>query len=231
MADEKFHGDRLDADTRNEFFNSGEEHIRSVLELVRRYVDPAFTPTEALDFGCGVGRLLIPLSRICNRVVGVDVSDAMLLEAQRNCDRHSIGNVELAKSDDQLSQVTGTFDLIHSVIVFQHIPPIRGIQIFRSLLARLANGGVGVLHFTYERRASYRRRIAYWIRNRVPIANGFVNLARGRSWSYPFMQMNNYRMNQILAILQDAGCEDVTIRFTDHGGHLGAILVFRKGVP
>ena len=55
------------------------------------------------------------------------------------------------ESDDDLSKVTGTFDLIHSFIVLQHIATSRGEKIFRRMLSLLNEGGIGFLHFTYAK--------------------------------------------------------------------------------
>ena len=87
------------------------------------------------------GRLLLPLARISRHVVGVDVSDAMLREARKHCDARGITNVELVGSDDRLSRVQGSFDFVHSWIVFQHIAPRRGTAILEEVLARLERGG------------------------------------------------------------------------------------------
>lgn len=228
VAHDRFHGERLDEDARAEFFRSGEEHIRSVLETVHRRIDPTFMPTRALDFGCGVGRLILPLSHACTRVVGADVSDSMLREARRNCEARSITNVELVRSDDRLSAVTGDFDFIHSFIVFQHIPPERGVVILRAMMDRLVDGGVGVLHFTYARRAPALRRLVHRMRKSVPLVNGIVNIVQGRSFLYPMMQMNHYSLNRVFSVLDESGCGGAYARFTDHGGHLGAILFFQK---
>jgi 2-polyprenyl-3-methyl-5-hydroxy-6-metoxy-1,4-benzoquinol methylase len=60
----------------------GVDHIDFVFETIRRHFVPNFKPSSVLDYGCGVGRLLIPLAERCECVVGVDVSDTMLREAQ-----------------------------------------------------------------------------------------------------------------------------------------------------
>lgn len=228
FSHDRFRREHLDDMTVAEFFRSGETHVDWLVRTIRDRVDGAFAPRRVLDFGCGVGRLLIPLARISERVVGVDVSEGMLHEARRNCASHGVGNVHVARSDDRLSRVDGTFDFVHSWIVFQHIPPRRGMVILREIVARLERGGVGALHVTYRSTASRARRTKAWLRGHVPGVNALVNLARGRSPSYPVMQMNAYDLDRIVALLQSAGCDRVHAHFTDHAGHLGAILFFRK---
>src|SRR6266404_4403273 len=114
ITDPKFRSSGLNENSKREFFESGESHVHGVLATIRKHIDPGFTPRTVLDFGCGVGRLLVPFAKIADRVVGLDVSSSMLQEAQRNCDDRQLRNVRLFVSDDALSLLTGTFDLIHS---------------------------------------------------------------------------------------------------------------------
>jgi len=59
----------------------------------------------------------------------------MLAEARRNMEEMNIANVTLVGSDDRLSQVPGSYDLVHSHIVLQHIPVRRGMGMIGELLA------------------------------------------------------------------------------------------------
>src|SRR5215210_6999246 len=104
----------LDASVLETFFRSGEEDVRSLLQFAQDHFDSGFQPTRALDFGCGVGRLTIPLAGVCSRVVGADVAPSMLEEAQKNLRNKGISNVKLVVADDRLSRVTGTFNFVVS---------------------------------------------------------------------------------------------------------------------
>src|SRR5690348_8156867 len=96
----KFRSAALTPETRAEFFRSGHDHVAHVLATIRTHIDPAFAPQRVLDFGCGVGRVLIGLADIAPEIVGVDVSPSMLAEARRNCDEQGGSHVKLAVSDD-----------------------------------------------------------------------------------------------------------------------------------
>jgi len=125
LAHPRFREVTKDGETRREFFTSGEEHVERLFATIREALDPEFAPRRALDFGCVVGRVTIPLARRVAQVVGVDVSDSMLDEANKNCDEAGVRNVTLLKSEDGLGNLPGDFDFLHSFIVFQHIPARR----------------------------------------------------------------------------------------------------------
>jgi len=78
LSHDKFRTGTLTEDTLREFFKSGRDHVHFVLETIRSSMDPAFSPSKVLDFGCGVSRCAFPLARVCQLMVGVDVSDSML---------------------------------------------------------------------------------------------------------------------------------------------------------
>ena len=226
--EETFRAARLKDASRAAFFDSGAQEVAGTLAVLRDVLRPGVAPRRALDFGCGVGRLTIPLARVAERVVGVDVSPAMLAEARRNCDAAGVTNVELVASDPDLSRVEGTVDFVHSYIVFQHVPPRLGLRTLDALLARLTPDGAGMLHFTYARRASALRRTVHALRRAAPPANWAVNVLQGRAPLTPMMGMYEYPMDEVLARLQAAGCDRVHARLTDHGGHLGAMLFFTR---
>src|SRR5687767_2684470 len=228
ITDPRFKGKALDPAARSEFFASGEAHVRDVLATIASHLDPDFLPLRALDFGCGVGRITLPLAHRAREVVGMDISPSMLEEALKNTRDAGLTNVLLVRSDDELSGATGTFNFIHSYIVFQHIEPQRGEVLFRKLIRRLGESGVGVAHFTFEKRLPLPKRVWQSAARTIPLLHNIMNLIRGRSFSYPLMQMNSYNLNRLHSILMEEGCHQVFSRFSDHGGHLGVVLYFLK---
>ena len=227
--EEAFRGARLDDAARQAFFDSGEAHVAWVLGAIRRTIDAEFAPARVFDFGCGVGRLLLPFARRAAEAVGGDVAPEMLEEARRNAALAGLTNVALVRTDDALSAVSGPFDLVHSFIVFQHIPPDRGVAIAMRLVDRLRPGGVGALHFTYAREAPLWRKSIHRVRRAVPGANAVVNLAQGRRAGEPLIPMYEYRLETLVESLRARGCGEVHALLTDHGGHRGAMLLFRVG--
>jgi 2-polyprenyl-3-methyl-5-hydroxy-6-metoxy-1,4-benzoquinol methylase len=223
----RYHRDQLNEANREDFFDSGAKHIDSVFKAIRKHLDAGFAPRRVLDFGCGPGRLLVPLAALCDEVIGVDVSDSMLEEARGNCRQRDIRNVSLLKSDDGLSALGGGFDLIHSVLVFQHIAPRRGMALMDRMLDMLQSGGVGVLHFTIHHQSKVSE-TAQWAKRTIPFAWNLFNLLRRRAWRAPQMQMHIYDINVLFERLRLRGVADVHVRFIDHDGVTGAMIFFRR---
>lgn len=228
LTSEKYNNTNLTDETKVDFFRTGEEYINNVMENIRKYLDVTYTPKKAIDFGCGVGRLVIPLAKVAEHVIGVDVSESMLKEAKKNCETRSIKNVSFIKSDDRLSALEGKYDFINSFIVFQHIPVKRGERIFENLIAHMEERGVCVVHFTYAKLDSTLKNLVYWVRTHIPLASNFINIIRGRNWFAPQMQINPYNINRLLLLIQRNSICDFYAQYTNHGGHLGILLFFRK---
>lgn len=221
---EKFRKQNLNADNLQEFFLTGETYINSVFQMIRARIDPNFAPQRSLDFGCGVGRVLIPIAKRSGSAVGVDVSETMLREARKQVESFGIKNVQLVKGDDTLSSVEGPIDFVHSVIVFQHIPVQRGEALFGELLKRMKHGSVAAIHFTYAKgfepvRPTWGLR---WRKFWKRIGDAFRSL-RGN----PVMQMNDYSLNVIFRMIQEHGIKRTNVSFFDHDRYYGVLLLFQ----
>ncbi len=232
LTNEKFKVAAIDDQARADFFASGQRDVDRALARCRKLMGDGFTPATALDFGCGVGRTTVPLARICERVVGVDVSPSMLQEAQKNLDAEGIDNVDLRLSDDRLSRVPEQFDLVNTQIVLQHIPTDRGIHIFEELVKRVSPGGVGSIQLTYAR-AKHAKGLGVprypWLVNLDKTASQVLDkLSNLMGNSRPRMQMNQYDLNQVFYVMQVNGAKDVQVEYTDHDEHLGVFLTFNK---
>jgi SAM-dependent methyltransferase len=222
---------RMSVADRAAFARSGEEDVARTVDEIRRWIDPQFAPRRAVDFGCGVGRLTIPIARLAGEVVGVDISEAMLAEARRTCDAGGITNARFVSSAAYFATAPGgvpPVDFVHAYIVFQHMPPRAGLWAADALLGQLASGGVAALHFTYGRRAPLVRRAVHRLRRIVPGVNALVNALRRRPLLEPLIPMNEYDLGALFALATAHGAAAVHARLTDHGGHLGAMLLLQK---
>ncbi len=140
LSEPDFHRSHLDEAARERFFQTGRRHIAESLTAIESLWGSGFEWRAALDFGCGVGRLTLPLAERCERVYGVDVSPSMLGEAARNARRMGLTNIEWAPAE-RLDELSGAYDLVHSHLVFQHIPARGGSGSSPSWCAGCAPGG------------------------------------------------------------------------------------------
>jgi SAM-dependent methyltransferase len=113
-----------------------------------------------LEIGCGVGRLLKPLSRRVRRAVGVDLSDEMIRRGREYC--AAPPNVELRRTDGGLEGLAdGGFDFVFSHIVFQHLPRKAYVdRYFRDAARVLRPGGLLRVQVDGRSRQFFRRVVA-----------------------------------------------------------------------
>ncbi len=221
ITDEKFRNSNLNEELLDEFLESGNQYLKKIWIDIDKLNETDFFPQRSLDFGCGVGRITIPLALKSKEIVGVDISDTMLAEARKNSKIKGLTNLEFVKSDTELSKVNGDFDLIHTFIVIQHIPPKLGYLYFEQLLKRLRNGGIGVIHLTYKTEGSFLSNIyrdfpfIYSLRRMIKGGDKFL------------IPMYGYDLNKIFELLQLNSCHKCSVKFTYHDNK-GLILTFKK---
>jgi SAM-dependent methyltransferase len=101
------------------FWAGGEE----VLDAVHAHLGVDIAPdADVVEIGCGVGRLTRALARRAASVRAVDVSERMLAQARAH--NPELGNVEWLLGDgESLGGIAdSSADVVHSFVVFQHIP-------------------------------------------------------------------------------------------------------------
>ncbi|HEV2135461.1 MAG TPA: class I SAM-dependent methyltransferase [Terracidiphilus sp.] len=228
LTDPKFLNRNLNQQSREEFFQSGERHVIHVNHVIQTRLRPDFQPRRILDFGCGVGRLLIPFAQRAQSVMGIDISPGMLEQAANNCRERAVNTVQLLPGEELDRLLPNSFDLVHSYIVFQHIPVAKGEFLLRKLINLIAIGGIGVIHLPFSDPRPALRRAVSALRARSNLLHGFINLAQGKSFSWPMVQMNCYSMNRVFDILTSSCCSNLFIEFEDHGEIQSAILYFEK---
>jgi SAM-dependent methyltransferase len=203
---DQFRREHMDAAARATFFVNGEGTIAYTRDLLSKYFGCPERFDLALDFGCGVGRLLFPLARRSRSAVGVDVSPSMLAECRKNAAEFGLGNITLRRSDDTLSELQeyrGKVDLLTSLLVLQHIPPSRGFQIFGRLLDLLGPFGFG----------------------NIQLVTG-IRPPGETADSGPVMEMNPYDLNAVMSIMQEKGIHDVFCDLSHHDGLIGVNMLF-----
>ena len=225
LTDEGFLGVAGDSKATAAFFETGEADIVSLLAGIASLLGREPVLTAALDFGCGVGRLTLPLARRAERVVGCDIAPTMLEHARANAARAGLTNTTFVTSSEL---GPGPFTFICSLLVLQHIPPAAGYAAIRTLLTALAPGCIAALHVTFARPGGNLRRLARWARGRSPLVHRVTGLVRQEKRDLPYMQMNEYDETAVLRIAEAAGAPVVGRFPTQHGDTAGAVLVMKK---
>ncbi|MBW1781885.1 MAG: class I SAM-dependent methyltransferase [Deltaproteobacteria bacterium] len=227
-TDAKYKDATLTRDVRRTFFENADDYLESIFKIIRRHLDPTFYPQRALDFGCGVGRITIPLARRCRAVYGIDVAESMIAEAERNCREQSLRNVTFSTDLNSLPSDAGPFDFVHSIYVFQHIRIKQGLHMAGQLIDLLKDNGAGMLHFTYHSQKTLKKRIFYWLCVHVPLCNSLNNIRKGKPFSDPMYEMNDYPLNRLFRILRQKQCDHLYARYTRDSSYDGVMFFFQK---
>jgi SAM-dependent methyltransferase len=144
------------AGSEEEFAASGERDLdEKVLDGL-----PVSDSWRALEIGCGIGRLLKPLSRRVASVVGVDLSEEMVRRARVYC--AGCPNLELRVTDGSILPFPdASFEFVFSHIVFQHLPRKAYVErYFREAARVLRSGGIFRTQVDGRSRQVFRRFLA-----------------------------------------------------------------------
>ncbi len=107
-----------DAGDWDAYWASGTRDLEIMLSTARR---AGSLGTElALDLGCGLGRLTLPLADHFERVVGVDIAPEMVRLAQQHSERPNV-SYALVGPDSRLPLPDGTVDFAVAWTVFRHM--------------------------------------------------------------------------------------------------------------
>ena len=93
-------------------------------DRIGRFVDAvaANPDSRLLDVACGPGFLALAFARRCRETVGIDLTQAPLNIARRNCDRDVLKNVSfLSANADCLPFADETFDVVVSRLALHHV--------------------------------------------------------------------------------------------------------------
>jgi 2-polyprenyl-3-methyl-5-hydroxy-6-metoxy-1,4-benzoquinol methylase len=223
---DQYHTKNL-SESKEAFFESGRAHVAQVLQDMEQRFG-VFDRRSALDFGCGVGRLVVPFASYFARVDGIDISQSMLKEAAVNLADRAIKNVELLQSDDGLTAIRDKkYDLVHSHLVLQHIPRERGYVLIDELLSHVSPNGAFYIQVPVKRIASPISRAAYFVKHRAPFAYMAFNLLERKPLFTPTMQMNIYDFGHLLPIFKKHGFENVAFRTEIQNVRIGSYITAR----
>jgi 2-polyprenyl-3-methyl-5-hydroxy-6-metoxy-1,4-benzoquinol methylase len=211
LTADEFRENNLTESSRAVFFGNGEATIAHTIQTLQQQFGCPQKFDVALDFGCGVGRLLFPLARRSRIALGVDVASGMLKECGQNALNAGVHNIALLRSDDELLEIqkySGQVNLLTSLLVFQHIPPSRGLVILNRLLDVLSPTCFGCIQF---------------VTGAATPASEMVDDHPGS-----VMLMEPYDLNAILHMMHSRASKTVFCNLEDHSGLLGVVVYFQR---
>lgn len=192
-----------------EFLATGEEEVSRVLDGLAQ-VRPGATRDSVLDFGSGVGRLTLPLSRAFVRAVGVDIAEPMIAQARR-LDPEGQCEFVLNVAPDLQVFNDAEFDLVYSSIVLQHIPPDLVLSYIAEFFRVLRPGGLATFTMPSHPEPTLRGRL-YRV---LPF--GLINAYKRRR-DGSLMAMHHVSRSKLVAYLLDVGFEVIA---TEQDGSAG----------
>src|SRR5436190_8102909 len=115
LTDSKFLRANLTGAARREFFAGGEALVDFMWRTIQLRLAPDFAPTAILEYGCGAGRLALPLARRAARragtVTAVDRSPEMIAAARAEAARQAVDNIQFRSPDEWFAD-SRRFDFI-----------------------------------------------------------------------------------------------------------------------
>jgi SAM-dependent methyltransferase len=226
LSHPEFRRDALNAESRTTFFESGAATLAHWLAETEAALGPV-ARGAALDFGCGVGRLSLPLAGRFASVAAVDVSPGMLRELEAN--RAAAGRTNITALASLDAVPSDSIDFAFSQLVLQHIERRRGYALIQEVFRTLRPGGVMCLEILIGTDRSAPVRAARALRHHFPPIQFAYNALRGRPTFDRPMQMNVYDANRIARDLFRAGAARVTLSRSDTvERYSGAMLMARK---
>lgn len=143
----------------SEFFLTGQVEAANLMRRIDS-LPIKLARKRALDFGCGVGRVTQAMGEYFDQCVGVDIAPSMLKLAKQFNTLGSRCEYVLNQTSDLRLFATGSFDLVYSNIVLQHIKPEFSLGYIRELIRVLAPGALLVFQLTSEPAAGRAGRTA-----------------------------------------------------------------------
>ncbi|MFO1159894.1 MAG: class I SAM-dependent methyltransferase [Reyranellaceae bacterium] len=206
VANPMFRSERI-GETIDEFYATGEHDLRRWMEMAERGGVQLPSRATCLELGCGVGRVTLWLSRMFERVIGLDVSPSHLALAEQLLRKEGRHNVELRRVNTlEAFRQLPDIDCFFSMIVLQHNPPPVMRWMLLRILSKLNPGGGGVFQVLTKLPGYSFDPAAY--------------LARPATASE--MEMHVLPFDAVVETVKQAGCEVVISAEHDCIGHAGS---------
>lgn len=229
LSDEKYKTENITEEGLTEFFETGEAYVNETAERIKQAFHVSLDQASILDFGCGVGRLAIPFSKVTSKdVVGLDISPEIVEKAKEHALTFERKNVKFQVYDGKSLPELPPFDLVNSYIVLQHIEVDRGLALLQQLLDKVKIGGVAHIQITHSHELPTKSYLNFYLRTKVPAYNFLYSSVKNREFTFePIMQMNLYNTDLLKSLFAKYSSDVKEVK-TNHGGILGSFYMIRR---
>ena len=208
LTNERYKKENFDAEA---FFGSGKKQVDRIWRRVQSLAE--VKNDRALDFGCGVGRLSIPLKEYFNDVVGLDVSPGMLEKAKEHDASCSI-HFMLNQKRDLSCLEEESFDFVLSLITLQHMRPAFSKGYIKEFLRILKPGGVAYFQLPSEPKGFSMEALLL----RVPLFKDAYYRLNRMMRGNTFMEMHAVKRSELEKLIRSNGGKVLRVRDDGHAG-------------
>ena len=200
LTDNKQKGEKWD---KSQFFESGKLEVDGILQFVKSKNIAPIDFKNAMDFGCGAGRISRALSKHFEQVTGVDASPTMLKLAElENKDFSEQLSFVLNQKEDLSQFPDNSFSVAFSVITLQHIPSEQSVNFIREFIRVTKPGGLAIFQVPTKdvRELSLLQKIKTFVRIRERLA--LLGIGKGFN-----MDMHPVAEEKVRQLVKQAGGE------------------------
>lgn len=174
---------------------SGAKDIARVSGLFRHAPD-----LDALEIGCGVGRLTVNLAPMFRSLLAVDIAEDVVAEAASNC-RHVNATFDVVDGVELYPHRSAEFDVVFSAETFHHIQGKVFQQYLDDAFRLLRGGGQVVLHVNIEERA-----LTTWAALLARRLLWLCGVKYWRGWpTHPGFRRQYYSADDIAGMMRSSG--------------------------
>jgi ubiquinone/menaquinone biosynthesis C-methylase UbiE len=197
-----------------EFLASGRAEIADALADLDR-LGMCARRDDALDFGCGVGRLTVALTAYFGSVTGVDISPSMLGHARKLHAASPRCRFVLNDRLDLQAFPSSCFDLVYSSLVLQHMPTALAGGYLAEFVRVVRPGGAVVILVPEAHLRTLRGSVYAYAPHRL------IGLIQRMAYGYPApMRMHTLPGSRVRNLVEPHGARVVaSIPKVAYGGH------------
>ena len=142
LTEDRFKSEKI-KNNEDDFFESGKSPVGDLCLAAARSDLDLSRYQSCFELGCGLGRSTMWLARQFRQVTGGDISSVHLDHARNATIRFDLRNVSFVHLNAiHRYRELPPFDVFFSIIVLQHNPPPLMAFILKTILTRLAPGGI-----------------------------------------------------------------------------------------